>query len=164
MISWTPTAVAIDPTLYRRCKIGWENFREFRLRSALIIDATVTRLSCLPPPLSLSRWLVQLHFLYADADYLQSSNNTPTRRSKRQRSQSPVMGSSPAPMSPTPAGGRRRSDSRSSLPPSSPPPGLSDTDDSMDERDRVQDIEDEEEDGEDLFDDDNLQASVSLIF
>lgn len=47
-----------------------------------------------------------------------------------------------------------RRDSESSLPPSSPPPPFSDTDDSLDERDPIRDVEDnaeDEEDGEDLF-------------
>ncbi|KAG6911108.1 MCM DNA helicase complex subunit [Tephrocybe rancida] len=73
-------------------------------------------------------------------------SNVP-RGSKRQRSASPVAGSSP----PRPALTRRDSDS--SLPPSSPPAPFSDTDDSVDDRDAVRDAEDEEEeeDGEDLF-------------
>jgi DNA replication licensing factor MCM2 len=38
------------------------------------------------------------------------------------------------------------------LPPSSPPPAFSDTDESADDRDAVRDMDDEEdEDGEDLF-------------
>jgi DNA replication licensing factor MCM2 len=78
-------------------------------------------------------------------DFLQS-NPTP-RGSKRQRSISPPADSSPA--RPTPA----RRDSQSSLPPSSPPAPFSDTDDSMDDRDAVRDIDDDEEEGEgeDLF-------------
>lgn len=74
-------------------------------------------------------------------------SNTAPRGSKRQRSVSPPAGSSPA--RPTPA----RRDSHSSLPPSSPPAPFSDTDDSLDDRDVVRDIDDEEEEGEgeDLF-------------
>lgn len=70
------------------------------------------------------------------------------RGAKRPRSP-PIPSSSPAPR-PTP----RRRDSQSSLPPSSPPAPFSDTDDSLDDRDGVRDIdEDDEEDGEgeDLF-------------
>ncbi|KAK7057109.1 DNA helicase [Favolaschia claudopus] len=73
------------------------------------------------------------------------SEQTP-RRAKRQRSASPVAGSSP-PQQATPP-------PRDSLPPSSPPAPFSDTDDSMDERDAVPNIDDDEdEDGEgiDLF-------------
>ncbi|KAJ6625555.1 MCM-domain-containing protein [Mycena sp. CBHHK59/15] len=73
------------------------------------------------------------------------SQQTP-RRGKRQRSSSPVAGSSPPqPATPT------RVDS--DLPPSSPPAPFSDTDDSMDERDAVPNIDDDDEDaeGEDLF-------------
>ncbi|KAF7984233.1 hypothetical protein HWV62_16046 [Athelia sp. TMB] len=60
-----------------------------------------------------------------------------------------TRGSSPIPR-PTPA----RRDSQSSLPPSSPPAPFSDTDDSLDERDAVRDVDEEddvEEEGEDLF-------------
>ncbi|KAJ8077338.1 MCM DNA helicase complex subunit [Marasmius tenuissimus] len=68
---------------------------------------------------------------------------------KRQRSASPASGSSPIQPSTTP----RRRDSQSSLPPSSPPNNpFSDTDDSLDERDAVNDVDEgEDEDGEDLF-------------
>ncbi|KAK7005592.1 DNA helicase [Favolaschia claudopus] len=65
------------------------------------------------------------------------SEQTP-RRAKRQRSASPVAGSSP-PQQATPP-------PRDSLPPSSPPAPFSDTDDSMDERDA-----DEDGEGIDLF-------------
>ncbi|KAG2059046.1 MCM-domain-containing protein [Suillus hirtellus] len=70
------------------------------------------------------------------------------RGSKRPRSP-PIPSSSPAPR-PTP----RRSDSQSSLPPSSPPAPFSDTDDSLDDRDGVRDIDEDDEndgEGEDLF-------------
>ncbi|KAK1224599.1 MCM DNA helicase complex subunit [Marasmius sp. AFHP31] len=68
---------------------------------------------------------------------------------KRQRSASPASGSSPIQPSATP----RRRDSQSSLPPSSPPNNpFSDTDDSLDERDAVNDVDEgEDEEGEDLF-------------
>ena len=69
----------------------------------------------------------------------------------------------PAPSSPPPAGSpalRRRASQSSDLPPSSPPAGFSDTDESLDERDAVGDIdEDAEGDGEDLFGE-NLEESV----
>ncbi|KAF9012404.1 MCM2/3/5 family-domain-containing protein [Cyathus striatus] len=75
------------------------------------------------------------------------SNPSQPRGSKRQRSGSPTPASSP-PNPSTPA----RRDSHSSLPPSSPPAPFSDTDDSLDERNAVQDLDDEEdEEGEDLF-------------
>lgn len=78
-------------------------------------------------------------------------------RTKRRRSQSPVAGSSP-PAAPIPRPTPRRRDSESSLPPSSPPAPFSDTDDSLDERDAVRDVEDDavdaDEDGEDLFGED----------
>ncbi|KAG2150505.1 MCM-domain-containing protein [Suillus clintonianus] len=70
------------------------------------------------------------------------------RGAKRPRSP-PIPSSSPAPRA-TP----RRRDSQSSLPPSSPPAPFSDTDDSMDDRDGVRDIDDddaEDGEGEDLF-------------
>ncbi|KAG1737662.1 MCM-domain-containing protein [Suillus lakei] len=70
------------------------------------------------------------------------------RGAKRPRSP-PIPSSSPAPR-PTP----RRRDSQSSLPPSSPPAPFSDTDDSLDDRDGVRDIDEDDEDdgeGEDLF-------------
>lgn len=70
------------------------------------------------------------------------------RGAKRPRSP-PIPSSSPAPH-PTP----RRRDSQSSLPPSSPPAPFSDTDDSLDDRDGVRDIDEDDEDdgeGEDLF-------------
>ncbi|KAJ7188126.1 MCM-domain-containing protein [Mycena filopes] len=71
------------------------------------------------------------------------SQQTP-RRGKRQRSLSPVVGSSP----PQPATPPTRQDS---LPPSSPPAPFSDTDDSLDER-GVPNIDDDEDvEGEDLF-------------
>ncbi|KAJ7251520.1 MCM2/3/5 family-domain-containing protein [Mycena haematopus] len=75
------------------------------------------------------------------------SQQTP-RRAKRQRSASPVPGSSPPQQAAaTPA-------RRDSLPPSSPPPPFSDTDESVD--DRVPNIDDDDEDaeGEDLFNED----------
>ncbi|KAG8213705.1 MCM-domain-containing protein [Butyriboletus roseoflavus] len=69
------------------------------------------------------------------------------RRNKRARS--PGIPSS-SPVSHPTAQGR---ESSSSLPPSSPPAPFSDTDDSLDERDAVRDLENDEEDGdgEDLF-------------
>ncbi|KAH0827522.1 MCM-domain-containing protein [Lanmaoa asiatica] len=69
------------------------------------------------------------------------------RRNKRARS--PGIPSS----SPVPPPAAQRRESSSSLPPSSPPAPFSDTDDSLDERDAVRDLEDDEEDGEgeDLF-------------
>ncbi|KAG2043625.1 MCM2/3/5 family-domain-containing protein [Suillus americanus] len=70
------------------------------------------------------------------------------RGAKRPRSP-PIPSSSPAPR-PTP----RRRDSQSSLPPSSPPAPFSDTDDSLDDRDGVRDIDEDDEvdgEGEDLF-------------
>ncbi|KAF8135696.1 MCM-domain-containing protein [Boletus edulis] len=69
------------------------------------------------------------------------------RRNKRARSPG-IPSSSPAPR-PTP----QRRQSSSSLPPSSPPAPFSDTDDSIDERDAVRDLQDDEDDdeGEDLF-------------
>ncbi|KAF8558043.1 hypothetical protein OG21DRAFT_87252 [Imleria badia] len=72
------------------------------------------------------------------------------RRNKRARSpgipcSSPVLHTTP-----------QRRESSSSLPPSSPLAPFSDTDDSVDERDAVRDLEDDEVDGEgeDLFADD----------
>lgn len=60
-----------------------------------------------------------------------------------------------APSSPIPGPTPRRRDSQSSdLPPSSPPAPFSDTDDGLDDRDAVEDVdadEEEEEEGEDLF-------------
>ncbi|KAJ7770136.1 MCM-domain-containing protein [Mycena maculata] len=80
------------------------------------------------------------------------SSETP-RRGKRQRSASPdAAGSSPTrPVTPP-----TRLDS---LPPSSPPQPFSDTDESMDERDAVPNIDDDEEDaeGEDLYGQDLLE-------
>ncbi|PPQ79936.1 hypothetical protein CVT25_003008, partial [Psilocybe cyanescens] len=69
------------------------------------------------------------------------------RGSKRQRDSSPVPAtSSPRQRTPT------RRNSQSSLPPSSPPAPFSDTDDSIDDRDAVQDVDDDEDaEGEDLF-------------
>lgn len=70
------------------------------------------------------------------------------RGAKRPRSP-PIPSSSPAPRA-TP----RRRDSQSSLPPSSPPAPFSDTDDSLDDRDGVRDMDEDDEDdgeGEDLF-------------
>ncbi|KAJ3516429.1 hypothetical protein NLJ89_g1130 [Agrocybe chaxingu] len=71
----------------------------------------------------------------------------PSKAPKRQRDSSP-----PAPSSPLQGPSARRG-SQSSLPPSSPPAPFSDTDDSLDERDAVADVEGEDEDaeGEDLF-------------
>ncbi|KAJ3988511.1 MCM-domain-containing protein [Lentinula detonsa] len=79
--------------------------------------------------------------------------STPRRATKRQRSSSPA-GSSPLAAPRTPL---RRRDSESSLPPSSPV-AFDDTDESMDERDAVLDLEDGEDDeeGEDLYGD-NIQ-------
>lgn len=75
-----------------------------------------------------------------------AQSQTP-RRNKRTRSPG-IPSSSPA-LRLTP----QRRESSSSLPPSSPPAPFSDTDDSLDERDAVRDLEDDEEDGEgeDLF-------------
>ena len=68
------------------------------------------------------------------------------RRNKRARSPG-IPNSSPV-LRPTPP----RRESSSSLPPSSPPAPFSDTDDSLDERDAVRDLDDEEDgEGEDLF-------------
>ncbi|KAL1942774.1 hypothetical protein VTO73DRAFT_5014 [Trametes versicolor] len=70
------------------------------------------------------------------------------RGAKRRRSVTPPPGSSPAGPS------RAERDEESSLPPSSPPAPFSDTDESLDERDAVKDIEDDAddaEDGDDLF-------------
>ncbi|OBZ68103.1 hypothetical protein A0H81_11773 [Grifola frondosa] len=74
------------------------------------------------------------------------------RGAKRRRDVTPPPGSSPTPGRPALA----RRDSDSSLPPSSPPAPFSDTDESLDERDAVRDVDDDdvEEDGEDLFGDD----------
>ncbi|KAJ7647242.1 MCM-domain-containing protein [Roridomyces roridus] len=74
------------------------------------------------------------------------------RRAKRQRSVSPGAGSSP----PQPGTPPSRPDS---LPPSSPPQPFSDTDDSVDERDAVRNIDEDDEDaeGEDLFGEDALE-------
>lgn len=75
-------------------------------------------------------------------------SQNPSRRSKRQRSSSPLASSPVA--RPTVA----RRGSNSSLPPSSPPPPFSDGDDSLDDRDAIRDAEEEDEDdeeGEDLF-------------
>jgi DNA replication licensing factor MCM2 len=70
-----------------------------------------------------------------------------SRRPKRQRSASPPAGSSP-----TPLGNTEAHDDRLSLPPSSPPAPFSDTDESIDDRDAIPDIDAEEEgEGEDLF-------------
>ncbi|KAI0745092.1 MCM-domain-containing protein [Earliella scabrosa] len=69
------------------------------------------------------------------------------RGAKRRRSVTPPAGSSP------PGPSRVERDEDSSLPPSSPAP-FSDTDDSMDERDAVRDVNDnpdDEDDGDDLF-------------
>ncbi|KJA29045.1 hypothetical protein HYPSUDRAFT_634812 [Hypholoma sublateritium FD-334 SS-4] len=73
----------------------------------------------------------------------------PPRGAKRQRD------SSPAPSSPPQGATPARRNSQSSLPPSSPPAPFSDTDDSLDDRDAVHDVEgdDEDADGEDLFGD-----------
>ncbi|KAF9070638.1 MCM-domain-containing protein [Rhodocollybia butyracea] len=81
--------------------------------------------------------------------------STPRRATKRQRSSSPP-GSSPS------AAPRARRDSESSLPPSSPA-AFDDTDDSMDERDAVPDLDDapeEDDDGEDLYAD-NMQQDYA---
>ncbi|KAI0829890.1 MCM-domain-containing protein [Trametes gibbosa] len=70
------------------------------------------------------------------------------RGAKRRRSVTPPRGSSPAGPS------RAERDEDSSLPPSSPPAPFSDTDESLDERDAVRDVDDnavDDEDGEDLF-------------
>ncbi|KAF5321522.1 hypothetical protein D9619_001875 [Psilocybe cf. subviscida] len=68
-----------------------------------------------------------------------------SRGAKRQRDSSPIPPSSPT-RTPT------RRASQSSLPPSSPPAPFSDTDDSLDDRDAVADVDDEDDaDGEDLF-------------
>ncbi|KAG1862569.1 MCM-domain-containing protein [Suillus subalutaceus] len=80
------------------------------------------------------------------------------RGAKRPRSP-PIPSSSPAPR-PTP----RRRDSQSSLPPSSPPAPFSDTDDSLDDRDGVRDIDEDDEgdgDGEDLFAD-NIEEYITF--
>ena len=80
-------------------------------------------------------------FLY----YLLKVHQTP-RGAKRRRSVTPPPGSSP------PGPSRVQPDEESSLPPSSPPAPFSDTDESLDERDAVQDVNDEaDDDGEDLF-------------
>lgn len=42
------------------------------------------------------------------------------------------------------------------MPPSSPPPAFSDTDEGLTDHEAVRDIEDEDEDGEDLFADDMI--------
>ncbi|THV02336.1 MCM-domain-containing protein [Dendrothele bispora CBS 962.96] len=83
--------------------------------------------------------------------------STPRRANKRQRSSSPAA-SSPVQPSQTP----RRRASQSSLPPSSPPAPFSDTDDSLDDRDLVPDIDEPEEegDGEDLYGD-NLEQDYA---
>ncbi|KAF5370597.1 hypothetical protein D9758_002005 [Tetrapyrgos nigripes] len=83
--------------------------------------------------------------------------STPRRAQKRQRSASPTASS---PVQPPQTLHRRAS--QTSLPPSSPPPPFSDTDDSLDDRDAVRDIDDAEddEDGEDLFDD-NMQGDYA---
>ncbi|KAF6760260.1 MCM-domain-containing protein [Ephemerocybe angulata] len=81
------------------------------------------------------------------------SNQTP-RRGKRQRAASPDAADS----SPVRTPARRAS--QSSLPPSSPPAPFSDTDnESLDDRDGVQDAEGDDDDGEgeDLFADDLLE-------
>ncbi|KAI0768718.1 MCM-domain-containing protein [Trametes elegans] len=70
------------------------------------------------------------------------------RGAKRRRSVTPPRGSSPA----APAYADR--DEESSLPPSSPPAPFSDTDESLDERDAIRDVDDDADDaddGEDLF-------------
>ncbi|TBU53779.1 MCM-domain-containing protein [Dichomitus squalens] len=70
------------------------------------------------------------------------------RGAKRRRSVTPPPGSSP------PGPSRVERDEESSLPPSSPPAPFSDTDESLDERDAVKDVNDEPDegdDGEDLF-------------
>ncbi|CCL98347.1 uncharacterized protein FIBRA_00342 [Fibroporia radiculosa] len=70
-----------------------------------------------------------------------------SRGAKRRRSITPPPGSSPVGRP-----GLARRDSDSSLPPSSPLAPFSDTDDSLDERDAVRDVDDAEDDeGEDLF-------------
>ncbi|CAK5281579.1 unnamed protein product [Mycena citricolor] len=74
------------------------------------------------------------------------SNNAQTPRRKRQRSPSP--GSSPPRPETPPA--------QEILPPSSPQTQFSDTDESLDERDAVPDLDDEE--GEDLFGEQVLEA------
>ncbi|KAF9049814.1 MCM2/3/5 family-domain-containing protein [Panaeolus papilionaceus] len=80
-----------------------------------------------------------------------------SRGAKRQRDSSPLPASSP-PRAHTP---ERDDAARSSLPPSSPPAPFSDTDDSLDERDAVQDVdEDEDGEGEDLFGED-LEADYA---
>ncbi|KAL4080313.1 MCM2/3/5 family-domain-containing protein [Scleroderma yunnanense] len=73
-------------------------------------------------------------------------SQTPQRGAKRARSPQIPTGPRPTP---------RRAESESSLPPSSPPALFSDTDDSLDEREAVKDLDDERgEDGEDLFGED----------
>ncbi|KAF8743961.1 hypothetical protein AX14_013363 [Amanita brunnescens Koide BX004] len=66
-----------------------------------------------------------------------------TRRPKRQRSTSPQS-------SPVARAHHTRNDSSTSLPPSSPF-AFSDTEDSLDDRDNVPNVEDEDDEGEDLF-------------
>ena len=77
---------------------------------------------------------------------LPDASQTP-RGAKRRRSVTPPPGSSP------PGPSRVERDEDSSLPPSSPPAPFSDTDESMDERDAVRDVNDDadDDDGEDLF-------------
>lgn len=70
--------------------------------------------------------------------------------------------------SPLAGRGHARRASGSSLPPSSPPPPFSDTEDSLDERDAVLDIDDdvneEEGEGEDLFGETLEQYEFFFIF
>ena len=94
-------------------------------------------------------------FLY----YLLKVHQTP-RGAKRRRSVTPPPGSSP------PGPSRVQPDEESSLPPSSPPAPFSDTDESLDERDAVRDVNDdadEDEDGDDLFAED-FQEYVGPLF
>jgi len=77
---------------------------------------------------------------------------------KRQRNSSPVPPSSPLGRTPT------RRNSETSLPPSSPLAPFSDTEEGLDERDAVADVEGDDEDaeGEDLFE--TLEEHVSIFF
>lgn len=123
---------------------------------------TSRRVSSYPVLLSLKKMVrILFHASSGFSDqFCQSSSPLPTRGSKRQRSPSHQRAANGS----TRSGHQRRASdaSGSSLPPSSPPPPFSDTDDGMDDRGSVPDAnadlpDDEDANGEDLFDENILQ-------